>query len=139
MLAFSTLNCSLCKSPKSSNSTARRRRAFPRRRTRPCLARSRRSTADRTIRRRRAAPYSRPRSLRSSRQRRQVSHMKQVQINAVPSQTLNVVLGGQSCQIALYQKQPIVDEYGVAAGLFFDLIVGGVPILTAVRCLDRTR
>lgn len=65
--------------------------------------------------------------------------MKQIQINAVPSQTLTVVLGGQSCQIALYQKQPIVDEYGVAAGLFFDLIVGGVPILTGVRCLDRTR
>ncbi len=65
--------------------------------------------------------------------------MQQIQINAVPAQTLTVVLGGQSCQIALYQKQPIVDEYGVAAGLFLDLTVGSTPILTAVRCLDRTR
>lgn len=65
--------------------------------------------------------------------------MRQIQLNAVPSQTLNIVLGGQNCQIAVYQKQPVVDEYGVAAGLFFDLTVGGVPITTAVRCLDRTR
>jgi hypothetical protein len=65
--------------------------------------------------------------------------MKQLQINAVPSQTFIAVLGGQSCQIAIYQKQPIVDEYGVAAGLFLDLIVNGVPIVTAVRMLDRTR
>jgi hypothetical protein len=61
-----------------------------------------------------------------------------VPLNAVPSQTLTISLDGQSCQIAVYQKQPIVDEYGVAAGLFFDLIVGGVPITNTVRCLDRT-
>jgi hypothetical protein len=65
--------------------------------------------------------------------------MKQIQLSAVPSQTFTVVLAGQSCQIAVYQKQPIVDEYGVAAGLFFDLIVNGTPILNTVRCLDRTR
>jgi len=64
--------------------------------------------------------------------------MLQIPLSAVPSQTLNIVLDGQSCQIAVYQKQPIVDEYGVAAGLFFDLVVGGVPIKNAVRCLDRT-
>jgi len=65
--------------------------------------------------------------------------MLQIPLSAVPSQTLSIVLGGQSCQIAVYQKQPIADEYGVAAGLFFDLIVGGVPIINTARCLDRTR
>jgi hypothetical protein len=64
--------------------------------------------------------------------------MLQIPLSAVPSQTLNIVLDGQSCQIAVYQKQPITDEYGVAAGLFFDLIVGGVPIINTARCLDRT-
>jgi hypothetical protein len=64
--------------------------------------------------------------------------MLQIPLSAVPSQTLSVVLDGQSCQIAVYQKQPITDEYGVAAGLFFDLIVGGVPIINTARCLDRT-
>jgi|SRR5579863_2004698 len=64
--------------------------------------------------------------------------MLQIPLSAVPSQTLSIVLDGQSCQIAVYQKQPIVDEYGVAAGLFFDLIVGGVPIINTARCLDRT-
>jgi hypothetical protein len=64
--------------------------------------------------------------------------MLQIPLSAVPSQTLSIVLDGQSCQIAVYQKQPIVDEYGVAAGLFFDLIVGGVPVVNTVRCLDRT-
>jgi hypothetical protein len=65
--------------------------------------------------------------------------MQQIQLSAVPSQTLSVVLAGQNCQITLSQKQPIVDEYGVAAGLFLDLVVNGTPILTGVRCLDRTR
>lgn len=64
--------------------------------------------------------------------------MLQIPLSAVPSQTLSIVLAGQSCQIAVYQKQPITDEYGVAAGLFFDLIVGGVPVTNSVRCLDRT-
>ena len=64
--------------------------------------------------------------------------MLQIPLSAVASQTLNIVLDGQSCAIAVYQKQPIVDEYGVAAGLFFDLIVGGVPIINTARCLDRT-
>ena len=64
--------------------------------------------------------------------------MLQIPLSAVPSQTLSIVLDGQSCQIAVYQKQPITDEYGVAAGLFFDLIVGGVPVINTARCLDRT-
>jgi len=64
--------------------------------------------------------------------------MLQIPLAAVPSQTLSIVLDGQNCQIAVYQKQPIVDEYGVAAGLFFDLTVGGVDIINTARCLDRT-
>lgn len=64
--------------------------------------------------------------------------MLQIPLSAVPSQTLSIVLDGQSCQIAVYQKQPITDEYGVAAGLFFDLIVGGMPVINTARCLDRT-
>jgi hypothetical protein len=64
--------------------------------------------------------------------------MLQIPLSAVPSQTLNIVLDGQSCQIAVYQKQPIVDEYGVAAGLFFDLIANNTPIINTARCLDRT-
>jgi len=64
--------------------------------------------------------------------------MLQIPLSAVPSQTLNIVLDGQSCQIAVYQKQPITDEYGVAAGLFFDLIVSGESIVTTRRCIDRT-
>jgi hypothetical protein len=64
--------------------------------------------------------------------------MLQIPLSAVPSQTLSIVLDGQSCQIAVYQKQPITDEYGVAAGLFFDLSVGGVQIINTARCLDRT-
>jgi hypothetical protein len=65
--------------------------------------------------------------------------MLQIPLSAVPSQTQTVVLGGQNCQIAVYQKQPLVDEYGVAAGLFLDLSVNVTPILNTVRCLDRTR
>ena len=64
--------------------------------------------------------------------------MLQIPLSAVPSQTLSIVLDGQSCQIAVYQKQPITDEYGVAAGLFFDLIAAGVPVINTARCLDRT-
>ena len=64
--------------------------------------------------------------------------MLQIPLSAVPSQTLSIVLDGQSCQLAVYQKQPITDEYGVAAGLFFDLTVGGVAIINTARCLDRT-
>ena len=63
--------------------------------------------------------------------------MLQIPLNAVASQTLTISLDGQNCQIAVYQKQPIVDEYGVAAGLFFDLTVGSVPIINTARCLDR--
>jgi hypothetical protein len=65
--------------------------------------------------------------------------MKQINLSAVPSQTVNVVLAGQNCQIAIYQKQPVVDVYGVAAGLFLDLVVNNVPITTGVKCLDRAR
>ena len=51
-----------------------------------------------------------------------------IPLAAVASQTLNVQLGSQQCVINLYQK---------STGLFFDLVVNGVQIVTAMLCLDR--
>lgn len=51
-----------------------------------------------------------------------------VPLQAVPSQQLAVVLGGQSCQIAVYQKR---------TGLYMDLIVGGAVLFTCVSCLNE--
>lgn len=56
--------------------------------------------------------------------------MLQIPISAVPSQTLAVLLGGQPCQINLYQK---------STGVFLDLLVNNAPIMTAKLCLDRAR
>jgi len=53
--------------------------------------------------------------------------MQQIPLQAVASQTTRIVLGGQNCQISLYQK----DE-----GLFFDLISNGTTIVVAVLALD---
>lgn len=52
-----------------------------------------------------------------------------ISLAAVPSQTLSVTLGAQSCQVAVYQK---------STGVFLDLSVSNVPIITAALCLDRT-
>lgn len=52
-----------------------------------------------------------------------------VPTRAVASQTLTTLLGGQSTRIAIYQKSP---------GLFCDVFVHDVPIITGVLCLDRT-
>lgn len=49
---------------------------------------------------------------------------------SVPSQTFNVVLAGQPCRIAIYQK---------STGLFMDLSMAGSPIFTGVLCRDRVR
>jgi hypothetical protein len=65
--------------------------------------------------------------------------MQVIPLSANPSQTLQVGLNGQQVFLSLYQKTPIVDEYGVAAGLFLDMTLNGTPVLTGVRCLDRTR
>jgi hypothetical protein len=55
--------------------------------------------------------------------------MIQVALAAVPSQTLSIVLDGQACQIAVYQKR---------TGLFFDLMLAGVAIVTTVLCQNLT-
>lgn len=52
--------------------------------------------------------------------------MKQMPLAAVPSQTFNIVLSGQNCQIAVYQK---------TTGMFMDLVSNGTPITTGVRCV----
>lgn len=61
---------------------------------------------------------------------------QQVPLAAVAAQTLSIILGGQNCQLAIYQK---------TTGLYLDLSVGGVPILNTMICrnaeqllIDRT-
>ena len=54
--------------------------------------------------------------------------MLQIPLQAVPSQQLQVVLAGQNVQIAIYQKQ--------AQGLFVDINVNGLDIVTAVIAED---
>lgn len=56
--------------------------------------------------------------------------MLQIPISAVPSQVMSVQLGGQSCQIKVYQK---------STGVYCDLAVNNVPVVTAVLCLDRNK
>lgn len=46
----------------------------------------------------------------------------------VPYQTFSITLGGQRCKITIYQK---------AEGLFLDLSVSQVQIVTAMICRDR--
>lgn len=53
-----------------------------------------------------------------------------VPLQAVPSQTLSVQLGGQACQIALRQNGP---------NMYFDLIADGVPIVTGRICRNIQR
>ena len=48
----------------------------------------------------------------------------------VPSQTMDVVLGGQSCSVSLVQR---------GQSLFLDLSVEGRYILASVLCRDRVR
>lgn len=53
-----------------------------------------------------------------------------VPLSAVPAQTLSVVLGGQNCQLSVYQK---------STGLYLDLSVGGMPILNTMICRNAGR
>ncbi len=55
--------------------------------------------------------------------------MQIVPLLPIPSQTFNVVLGGQNCVISIYQR---------STGLFLDLTVNNTPTLTAQICRDRT-
>lgn len=53
--------------------------------------------------------------------------MQQIAIQPVPSQILKVVLGGQNCQIAIYQKN---------GQIYFDLNSNGVDIVFGVLAHD---
>ena len=53
---------------------------------------------------------------------------KIIALQVVPAQTLNVVLNGQNCQLAIYQK---------SIGVYLDLYVNNVPIVQGGLCLDR--
>ena len=55
--------------------------------------------------------------------------MLQIALQPVPSQQLQVVLGDQSCQIAIYQK---------TQGIFVDVSVDGADISIAVLAHDVT-
>jgi hypothetical protein len=55
--------------------------------------------------------------------------MQIVPLNAVASQQLQVTLGGQACQLNLYEK---------STGLFMDVLVSGSLIIGGVICLNRT-
>ena len=54
--------------------------------------------------------------------------MQIIPLQPIPAQTLNIVLGGQNCAIAVYHK---------TTGLFIDLVSNGVTILTGQVCRDR--
>lgn len=56
--------------------------------------------------------------------------MLTIPLAAVPSQTLAVVLDGQSCNIAVYT---------LSTGLYFDIDLAGQPVKTAVSMLDGAR
>lgn len=51
-----------------------------------------------------------------------------VPLNATPSQSLHVLLGGQDCRINVYQK---------TTGLYADIYVSNVPLKIAQICRDR--
>lgn len=56
--------------------------------------------------------------------------MQTIPLQAVPSQSLSVLLAGQNCQLAVYQK---------STGLFLDLSMNNTPVLTTVLCRDRVK
>lgn len=56
--------------------------------------------------------------------------MRRIPLRPIPAQTCSVVLGGQNCQLAVYQK---------STGLFVDVQVNHQPIAMAVLCRDRVR
>ncbi|MFM9934198.1 phage baseplate plug family protein [Achromobacter xylosoxidans] len=54
--------------------------------------------------------------------------MRKIPLRAVPAQTCCVVLGGQNCQVSVYQK---------STGVYLDLQVNHEPVAMAVLCHDR--
>jgi hypothetical protein len=55
------------------------------------------------------------------------ANFQTVPLSPKPAQTLSVVLGGQNCDITVYQK---------TTGLFFDLAIAGVYLVRARLCRD---
>lgn len=56
--------------------------------------------------------------------------MQKIPILETPAQTFSVTLGGQPCDIALYQK---------STGLYMDLSVSGSKVLVGVICENLNR
>lgn len=56
--------------------------------------------------------------------------MQQVPLQALPNQTVNVQLNGQSCTLNVYQK---------STGLFMDVLVNDVLIIGGVICQNLNR
>jgi hypothetical protein len=55
--------------------------------------------------------------------------MMVVPLDAVPNQSFNVTLSGQSCTLRIAQK---------TTGMFIDVLVANALIIGGVLCLDRT-
>ena len=56
--------------------------------------------------------------------------MKTIAIATIPSQKFSSVLGGQNCQIKVYQK---------STGVFIDIAVNNSPVVSGVICRDRVK
>lgn len=56
--------------------------------------------------------------------------MKTVPLSPVPSQTLQIVLAQQNCQMAVYQK---------GTHIYLDLALNGSPVLNCRQCVDQGR
>ena len=53
-----------------------------------------------------------------------------IPLQAVPSQAVTVSLGGQNCQVSVYQK---------STGLYCDVYLNNALVLAGVICLDRVK
>ncbi len=56
--------------------------------------------------------------------------MQIIPLSATPAQTLDIILGDQSCKVNVYEK---------STGLFLDLIVSESPVVVGVICRDLVR
>lgn len=56
--------------------------------------------------------------------------MLTIPLSATPSKDYSVLLGGQNCQIKVYQK---------TTGLYFDISVNDVPLVQGTICRDRVK
>lgn len=72
--------------------------------------------------------------------------MQIVPLAPQPSQNLQIVLGGQNCQISVYSKlgyaytdDPFTSFLTPNTNLYFDLSVAGEPITSTALCLDLKR